>query len=63
MGNKITTGVLWARAPVGGCTLRGPEKGDHSDIPRVYYLRCKKTWTGSVKVNIDLCQGSYKLRM
>ena len=30
--------MLWC----GGCAVRGPEKGDHSDIPRVCYLRFKK---------------------
>lgn len=43
--------VLWW----GGCARRAG-KGDYADISKVWYLRCKKPYTGS------LCQGSSKPR-
>lgn len=40
------------------CALRGLDTGDHSDISKACYPRCKKTLKGSFKVKIDLCQRS-----
>ena len=41
--------LLWC----GDAALRGLEKITH--IPKVCYLRCKKTIDSSLKVKIDLC--------
>ena len=60
--NKIIMTDWWEVgvpcALVRDCALKGLEKGDYSDIPKVCYL-AKRQQAASVKVKIDLCEGRY----